>query len=424
MRQTQLIAGALAFGAASLLAGRAQAADCTTLGLTSPYYVVGSTAIGPVVEAIAAYLAVQPQNAITVVYGGTGSCVGVQDIINTSTTPSAAALATPSGKTGYFIYYDSTGKPQTCDLAASDNVLLSVALSDVFAQSCPLTPALTQPLSALNITERLGPVQAMTFVVPQASSDYSISAEAAYLTFGFGGHNSSIVTPWPDVMSMFQRGPSSGTQAMLAKAIGVPSGSWYGVTPSGTAGMISAISTANTALNGNAIGILGTADVDPLRQTATPANPAPRYLAYQHYHQNCGYLPDSTPTVYDKRNVRDGHYAVWGPLHVFTLPHTDPNIDTIVNDLTGFAQLGATDVIAQQAKAGLVPQCAMRVQRSTEMGDLTPLSQTAPCSCYFEHVTLGLTAMDTTCGKCTKTADCAEGYSCQTYGPQGYCEPP
>src|SRR5580692_9757136 len=106
----------LAFGATSLVAADALAADCTQV-TTNAVYAAGSTAIGPVVEAIAAYLA-GLGTPITLVYGGTGSCTGVQDIINNAVTPNSTPLTTPAGKTNYFIYYDNTGTQQTCDLTA------------------------------------------------------------------------------------------------------------------------------------------------------------------------------------------------------------------------------------------------------------------------------------------------------------------
>ena len=40
-----------------------------------------------------------------------------------------------------------------------------------------------------------------------------------------------------------------------------------------------------------------------------------RILAYQDYGQRCAFTPDSSETSKDKRNVRDGHYPIFGPLH-------------------------------------------------------------------------------------------------------------
>src|SRR5690606_16024049 len=36
-------------------------------------------------------------------------------------------------------------------------------------------------------------------------------------------------------------------------------------------------------------------------------------LALQYFGQTCGYLPDSSRTRKDKRNVRSGQYALWTP---------------------------------------------------------------------------------------------------------------
>ena len=41
-----------------------------------------------------------------------------------------------------------------------------------------------------------------------------------------------------------------------------------------------------------------------------------KQLAYQHYGQHCGYKPDVSG--FDKRNTREGRYAIWGPLHLLS----------------------------------------------------------------------------------------------------------
>ena len=40
-------------------------------------------------------------------------------------------------------------------------------------------------------------------------------------------------------------------------------------------------------------------------------------LAFQAFGQSKAYYADSTADAFDKRNVRDGHYVVWGPEHFF-----------------------------------------------------------------------------------------------------------
>ena len=72
----------------------------------------------------------------------------------------------------------------------------------------------------------LGPVQAMTFVAHKTSVERAISAEAAYYVYGFGAQ--SAVSPWTYEGLIFRRDAQSGTQRMIAAAIGVPAERWKG----------------------------------------------------------------------------------------------------------------------------------------------------------------------------------------------------
>ncbi len=149
----------------------------------------------------------------------------------------------------------------------------------------------------------------MTLAVPNSSTEKSISAQAAYSVFGFG-QASSQVPPWDQVASIFQRGPTSGTQAMIGAAD--PGRRW----PRGTLSVVEVehlehdhrdrTGANGTAAAANTIGVLAAEDADANRATL-------HELAYQHVGQHCGYLPDSAPNKFDKRNVRDGHYAILGP---------------------------------------------------------------------------------------------------------------
>jgi hypothetical protein len=68
------------------------------------------------------------------------------------------------------------------------------------------------------------------------------------------------------------------------------------------------------------------------------------------------------------------------------------------------------DVIA----SGLVPICAMKVQRSgQEGGDLSTYQSTAPCGCYFDQKATTATS----CTPCTSTCSGA-GQVCR----RGFCE--
>jgi hypothetical protein len=413
----------LAFAAVSLVALRARAMDCTTL--PSPVYAAGSTAILPVMAKIGTFLAAQSSPA-TLVYLPNGSCKGISAVVNTVAVP-PTPIFSPAGMTNVFTYWDNNGNTLNCDITPPNldggavtcgvNVTcLDLGLSDVFPETCqPFPNGLPGGLK-----DHQGPVQAMTFVVPKdASTQTSISAEAAYFVFGFG--NSSGVSPWTKAPSLIQRSATSGTQNMIAAAINVPAYRWYGVFHSKTSDVVAALQMANSLNDGAALGIMAAEDVDANRLGATPVI---RELAYQHKGQLCGYLPDSAAGLFDKRNVRDGHYAIWGPVHVVPITQTT-NVNLIVNVLQGSMPLGNTDLVATEAKLGIIPQCAMRVQRSTEVGPMMPLVQTSKCGCYYEEVANQQVGQHSTCMPCTTNKDCPNlNYSCPQFNGMGWCEAP
>ena len=144
-------------------------------------------------------------------------------------------------------------------------------------------------------------------------------------------------------------------------------------------------------------------------------------LAYQHYGQSCGYYPDSSPSAKDKVNVRDGHYAIWGPLHIMSRTvggyPVNPNAKRVVEYWTGtMAPPSGVDLIQVDAVNNLVPTCAMQVQRQTEMGALSAFSSSNPCGCYFEAQSGG-----TACQPCTTVSDCPAAAPTCSFG---YCEGP
>src|SRR5262249_22524665 len=140
-----------------------------------------------------------------------------------------------------------------------------------------------------------------------------------------------------------------------------------------------------------------------------------RVLAFQDTSQHCAVYPDSTANAHDKRNVRDGHYPIWGPLHLFYKTDglgnpLNPDKRTAMNDIVG--SLSGTKplpngirLIDVYAQSGLVPECAMRVTRTTDGGDIRPFRPDAPCSCLFEARATGAT----NCKTCVVQGDCGAG---------------
>lgn len=381
------LAAAALFAATTVAASQADAATCASL--PNPVYVTGSSAAKPLLVKLGTALS-KASPAVTLIYKGQGSCTGVDAIVN------GTAI---TGTANYWT--DGMSGDQTCDLDLTGNTA-DIGISDVFAGSCP---NVTMPA---DVGDFFGPVQVMNFVVPKASSQVSFSAEAAYFVFGFG--MAGQAAPWTDDNLIFRRNETSGTQQMIAKAINVPANKWKGVDAGGSGGLLSKVATSATPEA--TIGILASDLADDNLDKI-------KILAYQHYGQSCGYTPDSSPTTKDKKNVRDGHYPVWGPLHLLSkVDASKKPTSKLAADVIGY--LAGTqdppaglDILDVEIAAHTIPACAMRVSRSAEIGDLASYAPEKPCGCSFDFKTTGAT----TCTACT-TDDTCPSKHCR----YGYCE--
>ena len=193
---------------------------------------------------------------VALAYLGQGSCTG----------PAAILDATPLS--GTFKYWDRLGAEQSCTVPATAPVLADIGASDVFATTCRKLPGGLPS----NVGDFLGPVQPMTFVVPKASSEVAISAEAAYYIYGFGADSGA--EPWTLESAIFQRDANSGTQRMVAAAIGVEADRWRGTPTTGSDDMKTKVSTS--IMPASAVGILST---DVAQENRAILN----VLAYQHF---------------------------------------------------------------------------------------------------------------------------------------------
>jgi hypothetical protein len=362
-------------------------------------YVVGSSAAKPFLAALGRALRGNSE-PINVVYQSQGSCVGVDDVLNGKTIAGNATQWDPSSP--------NVNNEVTCRIAAP--TVPDIAISDVFAQTCFSLPNGLPP----SVGEFFGPVQTMTFVVPTASRERSISAEAAYVAYGFGAD--SNLEPWTNPAVLLRRNTGSGTQALVATALGMPPSALKGVDTGSSTAMITKVASSTSPLA--TLGILADTDITETVSLSI------RVLAYQHYGQTCGYLPDSSSGSKDKKNVRDGHYALWGPLHL--LSPADPstgfarNVSArrLISYISGTTEPPAgLDLIQVEAVNNLVPTCAMNVTRTREMGAYGVRPTTVvPCGCQFERTATGATS----CQTCTTAADCpSKAPTCS----RGYCEP-
>jgi hypothetical protein len=245
----------------------------------------------------------------------------------------------------------------------------------------------------------------MTFAVNKNSKEQSISAEAAYLTFGFAN-----LAPWTDPASLFIRNADSGTQQMIASAIRVDAKRWKGVDSGSSDAVLAGLSAVVPQDQADAqLGILA-ADYSSRSEV--------KQLTYQHYGQRCGYRPDVA--ALDKKNVREGRYAIWGPMHLLTQVDgsglaKNPYARDLIAYLTGSAAppLGL-NLIRTFVAQHVVPPCAMTVQRTSEMGTMTPYKPTRACGCSFDKEATGANQ----CKECASNDECGGGQSCNF----GFCE--
>jgi hypothetical protein len=384
---------------AGLLAGQpgartASADSCAAL--PTPIFVVGSTAAQPLLAEIGKLMAGDSPPA-TVVYFADDSCAAV-DAILSGTALSGSGANSP-------VYWDGTGARSSCDVT-SGGVAAHLGISDVFATTCYALPG---GLPA-TVADDVGPVQAMTFATHRSSTERTISAEAAYYVFGFG--SDSHVSPWTFEASIFKRDALSGTQRMIAAAIGVPPDRWKGTTTASSSDMITRLATAN--FPDLSIGVL---PAGVARDGATMV----RVLAYQNAGQSCAVFPDSGETANDMANVRNGQYPIWGPLHLFLrLDGNGYPANAKAGAVAGYIAGTRTsppgiDVIRVEAASRLIPQCAMRVSRTRDMAPPISFAPAGACGCHYEKLTSGATG----CKACAGSTECPATTPVCSYG---YCE--
>jgi hypothetical protein len=318
----------------------------------------------------------------------TNSCTGVKSVFSTVNAdhyihdPPAGSSASK-----YAAYFGPDGGQVPC-LLGPGGAAVDIGESDIFSSTCPGAPMVDN-----TVNESVGPNQAMAFVVPGASGQTAISEEAAREVFGLAGNNGRA-TPWIDPARYFVRNANTGTQQMIGHAIGVPADQFWGIDQ----GTASSVDQGLKVMTGpeaeQAIGIISVDWYDNDRKNL-------KALAYKAKGQECAYLPDSTSDSMDKRNVRDGHYPVWGPIHFFTanpLPAAAGAFLSIVA-----APKVDNNILDAFIAASLLPTCAMTVQRDTELGSLRPYSPPFQCGCYFESKR-GMPGPE--CTPCSNAKDC------------------
>lgn len=391
------LAVALAIAAIAPLQAHAQVPSCTTL--PNPVYLqVGDTQQNLLIR-LGRKLRDNTPKPITLVYFTSPSCTNIAAIYPPGVPITAGKVMSyiqsqaeiPDGT------WTPTTAPATCTLDAAR--IPDIANSALFNSACvdgapPATVHLTQ-----------GPTQAYVLAVPRASPETAITFEEAYFVFGFG--MAGMIMPWINEMQMFGRKVTTSTLLAWAANISVPAAKWKTQALNGSPDVVKAL-VGNTSQA--AIGILGDEVYDANRADL-------KALAFRAKGQYAAYYPDSSESARDKKNVRDGHYTVWSP--TIWMDTVDAGgapvnataryvIDLIagktVTPAPNFAML---DIVAS---VGLVPVCAMRVNRAFEGGPLTAFSPPESCTCKYESL-----VSTSSCAACTSS--CASGV-CRN----GFCE--
>lgn len=137
--------------------------------------------------------------------------------------------------------------------------------------------------------------------------------------------------------------------------------------------------------------------------------------------------------------MRDGHYVPWGYTEYLTAVDADgapvsANAARLIQIVSGSSETRLVsapgvepafdiDALSIIATNGLVPECAMTVQRESDGGDLSLYAPEVPCGCFFETVqdpsllTSPSAVWQSECPACSDDTDCSAG-ACR----RGYCE--
>jgi ABC-type phosphate transport system substrate-binding protein len=369
--------------------------NCADASRRNIIYVTGSTNFPPLLQAVAPLLA-ENDPPYTVVFQPQTSCKGAGAMFDVD--PAQHVIKDIQNNWAFF--YDRDGVKTYCHLAPEGNTV-DVGESDVYARTCGFD-------TVEGIADYPGPIQAITFVVPAASTQTSISAEAAHYVFGTGSR-SVTVQPWIDPHLYFVRSSGTGTIQLTSRAINVMASGWWGIDRLSSDNLRDSLEGVAPSAAEQAIGVLSSDFADRARVNL-------RVLYFQAGGQSCGYLPDSSANSLDKLNVRDGHYPIWGPIHLYAATKNGVPSMTASVLVTRFSVPRIEQRLLDAIVAsGYIPSCAMRVRRDQEMGPLAQVQPQFGCGCYYEK----RVNKSTSCKSCAGPGDCPSSQPACNYG---YCE--
>jgi hypothetical protein len=364
-------------------------------------YMTGTSDFGPLLKQVTPLLMANTPPYRPVFMAGT-SCGGVSAVFDPTLTIIKDVPGSATKAANYAYYFDDAGTQVSCTL--DPGTVVDIGVSNLYSTVCS-----EAYVAGATVAGYLGPVVTFGFTVPAVSTQTSISVEAAHLIFGLGGQNplGLPATPWVDPAYYSIRNSGAGSTALSAELIHIPRTSFWGVDRLSTDNIRDSLNAS--AAPEQSIGILSIDYADKSRGNL-------RVLYLQGEGQLTGFLPDSTATSLNKTNVRDGHYPLWGYVHFYTANLNGAPSSAAGAFVTRFAvpKLDRALVDAM-IDASLVPQCAMKVARDTEMGAFLHNPNNYQCSCYFDNRTGGKAS----CAPCTTPNDCPASAPACNYG---FCE--
>jgi hypothetical protein len=380
--------------------------------LTNPVVIQSGDTQEPMLRAMSQKLRNSTAQQTSILYTTTGTCTIIANMYDPTKrfiAPNAVLTYAPS--TLENPTWDPSQAPSTCIVNPATypapGIPIDIGIAATYTSSCTASPPPT------DIAVFPGPIAGYGFIVPKASQQTYITAEQGYFVFGYG--NNGMAAPWIDEHYMFTRLTTKSTELTIAANVGVsPVTKMKGTPFNGSTEVLNSV--AQSPNPEKTIGILGTEIYDTNRDKVTE-------LAFRAFQQRYAYLPDSSPTSFDKKNLRDGHYTPWaGTFYMLnvtagTTTPTNANAKLFYDLVTGNTKLADVDGLGIAIKKGLVPQCAMTVTR--DLADAAPLkgyTPAAPCACFFEsHVPNG----STTCKACPNgDSDCTGTQKCRN----AFCE--
>lgn len=376
-------------------------------------FMPGSTSLIPVVQFLGAKL-INMKTPYVLVYLPKASCEALR-MVNKAESVSGA---------GEFYEEDpkNPNKVITKSCTIDGRVALDMAIGDTFYETCSQSEARIDGLGDFQ-----GPQQAFVHITPR--SNYyanSITAEQSRVIFGCGPKGK--VAPYLDDNFIYTYkdlgGGEYGAQLIVGKAInltifqngnGSASHTMLG-DPHEADGVSSSISPEKT------IGFVSAEIYDQRRDQL-------KALAFRGLKQQLAYYPDSDANSRDKRNVRDGHYLIQAPMHLWAAVNRDGSvvrplarklIDWMQGNPVASEDALPFDINEVYAQAGVVPKCAMKVMRKVDGGPFFPyVPDKPPCGCFYESKATGV-AVPSGCVACKDTKDCGSQQVCSL----GFCEGP